>query len=128
VPSRIDALVIDCKDPAVLAAFWCLALGSHVAETQDGYVVIEHPDGAGCPILFQVVPEARSVKNRLHLDLRPPSSMEAEVARLEQAGAKSLHLVDEGGSFWTVMADPEGNEFCVLRGPDDGSDEGANHP
>ena len=118
--SRIDALVIDCKDPARLASFWCLALGFVVTETEDDDVFIGHPEREGWSILFQVVPEARSVKNRLHLDLRAPSSMESEVARLEEAGARSLHLVDEGGSFWTVMADPEGNEFCVLRGPDDG--------
>jgi len=65
------------------------------------------------------VPEGKTVKNRLHLDLSPPSTMQAEVDRLEAAGAKALRRVDEGGSFWTVLADPEGNEFCVLRGPED---------
>ena len=71
-------------------------------------------------MLFQIVPEGKSVKNRLHLDLRPSGSMAAEVARLEEAGASAITRVDEGGSFWTVMGDPEGNEFCVLRGPEDG--------
>jgi len=70
--------------------------------------------------LFLIVPEGKTLKNRLHLDLRPSRSMAEEVARLEAAGATSLRRVDEGGSFWTVMADPEGNELCVLRGPDDG--------
>ena len=80
---------------------------------------LRDPAGRGWPILFQTVPEGKTVKNRLHLDLSPPSTMQAEVDRLVAAGANALRLVDEGGSFWTVLADPEGNEFCVLRGPDD---------
>jgi len=70
-------------------------------------------------MLFQTVPEGKTVKNRLHLDLSPPSTMQAEVDRLVTAGASALRRVDEEGIFWTVLADPEGNEFCVLRGPDD---------
>jgi hypothetical protein len=60
------------------------------------------------------------VKNRVHLDLRPPDSMAAEVERSLALGATIQGRVDEGGSFWTVMLDPEGNEFCILRGPEDG--------
>lgn len=70
--------------------------------------------------LFQAVPEGKSVKNRLHLDLRPATSMAAEKARVLELGAREFRYVAEGGSFWTVMLDPEGNEFCVLRGPEDG--------
>ena len=73
-------------------------------------------------MLFLVVPDDKSSKNRLHLDVRPSRAMAAEVTRLEQLGATASPRVDEGGSFWTVMGDPEGNEFCVLRGPEDGWD------
>ena len=71
-------------------------------------------------MFFQKVPESKAVKNRLHLDVRPTGSMEAEVARLKESGATEQTLVKVEGSFWTVMLDPEGNEFCVLRGPEDG--------
>jgi hypothetical protein len=71
-------------------------------------------------MLFLVVPEGKAAKNRVHLDLRPSDSMANEVERVKGLGATELRFVEEGGSFWTVMLDPEGNEFCVLRGPDDG--------
>ena len=66
------------------------------------------------------MPESKVVKNRVHLDLRATGSMAAEVERLEGIGATVVRRVDEEGSFWTVMQDPEGNELCVLRGPEDG--------
>jgi hypothetical protein len=116
----IDTLTIDCHGPRVVAEFWAAALGYRLKEIDDDEAEIVPPDGSGRPLLFQVVPEGKSVKNRLHLDLRPNGSMAAEVARLEAIGASAIRRVDEGGSFWTVMADPEGNELCVLRGPEDG--------
>jgi len=86
-----------------------------------GYVAATKPaTGPGGTMLFQSVPDEKTVKNRLHLDVRPSGSMASEVARLEQIGASAITRIDEGGSFWTVMGDPEGNEFCVLRGPEDG--------
>ncbi|MDT9690617.1 VOC family protein [Streptomyces sp. P9(2023)] len=70
--------------------------------------------GLGRRILFQRVPEEKTVKNRLHMDLHPgPDARDAEVARLESLGASALRRVSEHGSTWVVMADPEGNEFCV---------------
>ncbi|MFI5053796.1 MAG: VOC family protein, partial [Acidimicrobiia bacterium] len=81
--------------------------------------------GEGWTLLFLIVPEGKVVKNRLHLDLRPAASMDDEVARLVSSGATVVRRVDEGGNFWTVMQDPEGNELCVLRGPDDGWTPGA---
>lgn len=70
--------------------------------------------GLGRRLLFQRVPEAKSVKNRLHLDLHAPAGRRTdEVARLEALGARVLREVDEPGGRWTVMCDPEGNEFCV---------------
>ncbi|MFI7411023.1 VOC family protein [Streptomyces sp. NPDC049627] len=86
-------------------------------------VAVRHPDdpydqdsgtGLGRRLLFQRVPEAKSVKNRLHLDLHAATGeREAEVARLEGLGASVLRQVKEPGGEWVVMADPEGNEFCV---------------
>jgi hypothetical protein len=116
----VDALTIDCHDPKLLADFWCAALGYRLNEIDEEDAVVKPADGPGWTMLFQSVPEGKSVKNRLHLDLRPSGSMASEVARLEQIGATPITRVDEGGSFWTVMADPEGNELCVLRGPQDG--------
>ncbi len=69
---------------------------------------------------FQQVPEGNVVKNRVHLDLRPKDSMAAEVERSIALGATVQGRVDAESSFWTVMLDPEGNEFCILRGPNDG--------
>jgi hypothetical protein len=66
------------------------------------------------------VPEGKVVKNRVHLDLRPHDSMAKEVDRMLALGATEQRFVEEENSFWTIMLDPEGNEFCVLRGPEDG--------
>jgi predicted enzyme related to lactoylglutathione lyase len=120
VSSLVDALNVDCHDPRLLADFWAAALGYHLEDADEEGASIVPPDGAsGWTLLFFVVPEGKAVKNRLHLDLSPPETMAAEVDRLLAAGATVQGRVDEGGSFWTVMLDPEGNEFCVLRGPGD---------
>jgi hypothetical protein len=116
----VDALTVDCHDPKLLADFWCAALGYRLDEIDEEGAVVKPADGPGWTMLFQSVPDEKRVKNRLHLDVRPSGSMASEVARLEQIGATAITRVDEGGSFWTVMFDPEGNEFCVLRGPEDG--------
>ena len=118
--SLVDTLTFDCRDPRRLAAFWSTALGYREGDVDAEGAAIVPPDGArGWPLLFLVVPESKAVKNRLHLDLSPPTTMAAEVERLAAAGATVQGRVDEGGSYWTVMLDPEGNEFCVLRGPED---------
>lgn len=118
--STIDTLTIDCADPIRVAEFWRAALGYELVESDDESAEIRDPGGAGWPLLFLVVPEGKSVKNRLHLDIRASASMAAEVERLKGFGATEQRFVEEGGSFWTVMLDVEGNEFCVLRGPEDG--------
>jgi catechol 2,3-dioxygenase-like lactoylglutathione lyase family enzyme len=120
VGSTIDTLTIDCADPARVATFWCSALGYELVESDAEVAEIRDPSGAGWPLLFQVVPEGKSVKNRLHLDIRASASMAAEVERLKGFGATEQRFVEEGDSFWTIMLDVEGNEFCVLRGPEDG--------
>ncbi|HEV8621714.1 MAG TPA: VOC family protein [Actinomycetota bacterium] len=109
----------DCADPRRLAEFWCIALGYEAVDVDDDEAFIG-PAGGGNGLYFQRVPERKVVKNRVHLDLRPPRSMAAEVERLRDAGATDHRFVEKGGSFWTVMLDPQGNEFCVLRGPEDG--------
>jgi len=119
VTSLVETLTIDSRDPKAVAEFWCAVLGYELEGVDDEGAWITDPSGRGWPMLFLVVPEGKSMKNRMHLDLSPPSAMADEVDRLERAGARVLGRVDEGGSFWTVMADPEGNEFCVLRGPND---------
>jgi hypothetical protein len=120
VASTIDTLTIDCADPIRVAEFWCAALGYELVESDDESAEIRDPGGSGWPLLFLVVPEGKSVKNRLHLDIRASASMAAEAERLKGLGATEQRFVEEGGSFWTVMLDVEGNEFCVLRGPEDG--------
>ena len=118
--SSVDTLTVDCADARRMADFWCAVLGYELDEVDEDGAVIVDPGGRGWSLLFQVVPEGKAVKNRLHLDLRPPDSMAAEVGRVKGLGASEHRFVEEGGSFWTVMLDPEGNEFCVLRGPEDG--------
>lgn len=110
---KIDAVAIDCRDPRALATFWEGALGWRRTEDDPDEVAIEPTDGSVPPLLFLRVPEGKAVKNRLHLDLRP-DDRDAEVARLESLGARRVD-VGQGDVTWVVLADPEGNEFCVLR-------------
>jgi hypothetical protein len=116
----VETLTWDCRSQEALARFWAAALGYDIVEIDEDDALIRDPKREGWPILFQSVPEGKSVKNRLHLDLRPATSMADEKARVVELGATEHRYVAEGGSFWTVMLDPEGNEFCVLRGPEDG--------
>jgi Glyoxalase-like domain len=114
----IQALDIDCLDPARVARFWADALSWRVTYESPDEWVLEPPagspqDGVAPDLLFLKVPEPKTVKNRLHLDLRP-ADQEAEVARLISLGA-SLADIGQGDKSWTVLADPEGNEFCVVR-------------
>ncbi|MGZ8605658.1 MAG: VOC family protein [Actinomycetota bacterium] len=118
---ELDSLSFDCADPMRLAAFWAQALGFELDEESDSSLAwISDPSGRTRGIFFQQVPESKIAKNRVHVDLRPGGSMDEEVERLRGLGATVGRRVDEGGSFWTVLQDPEGNEFCVLRGPRDG--------
>jgi predicted enzyme related to lactoylglutathione lyase len=118
---RIDTLTFDCADVMRIARFWTGALGWELdPESEPDGALVRDPAGASGGLFFQPVPEPKVAKNRLHIDLRPSDSMAAEVERLEGLGATVVGRVDEEGSFWTVMRDPEGNELCVLRGPEDG--------
>lgn len=116
---RIDSVTFDCADVMAVARFWATALDWELdpGSEPDGAAI---GDGAGGRLYFQPVPESKVAKNRVHIDLRPSGSMAVEVARLQDLGATVQGRVEEEGSFWTVMLDPEGNELCVLRGPEDG--------
>lgn len=116
----IDAVTFDCADPVRVATFWAAALEWQLDPESDADGALVHDPEGTSELGFQPVPEAKVVKNRLHIDLRPTGSMTAEVERLEGIGASIVGRVDVEGSFWTVMQDPEGNELCVLRGPEDG--------
>ena len=119
---RIETVTIDAEDPDVLAAFWCAALGWVQRIDEDGDIWIEpfddHPDaGSVRPLLIMRVPGHKAGKNRLHLDL-VPDDQEYEVERLEALGASRPDIGQTGNESWVVLADPEGNEFCVLDEPD----------
>ena len=116
---RVQNVSFDCADPVTLARFWSEALGWRVTYEEDEEVVLEPPlespeEGVVPDILFLPVPEGKVVKNRVHLDLRP-ADQALEVARLEALGARRVDVGQDDTVTWVVMADPEGNEFCVLR-------------
>jgi catechol 2,3-dioxygenase-like lactoylglutathione lyase family enzyme len=116
---RIQCLCIDTTDPAKVASFWEAALGWRRTWEEDDQIVLEPPegspeDGVAPDILFLKVPESKSIKNRLHLDLRPKDQA-AEVARLEALGARRVDVGQGTDVSWVVLADPDGNEFDVLR-------------
>ena len=134
-------VAIDCADPDRLAAFWCEVLGYRVADPPPGHstwsdysraVAVEpdeawsrivDPDGAGAPLLFHRVPEGKTTKNRMHIDIRvrPPGAsddearpyIEDEARRLVDLGATHVRTDVDGDDCYAVMLDPEGNEFCV---------------
>jgi predicted enzyme related to lactoylglutathione lyase len=113
--SRIAVLAIDALAPRTVAEFWVAALGWQVVEEDDQGISIAPADGAWPTIDVLAVPERKSVKNRLHLDLRADgSSAEEEVNRLLDLGARKVDVGQAPDATWTVLADPEGNEFCVL--------------
>lgn len=123
--SKFTDLAIDCADPHGLARFWCSVLGYEVQEQDDGIVTIgspllppghNHPGPVPPTLTFAHVPERKTIKNRLHLDVNPTDRDQAdEVRRLLDVGARHAD-VGQGDESWVVLADPEGNEFCVLAG------------
>ncbi len=137
-------MTIDCADPATLGRFWAEALGYVVQPPPDGFDswpaalaswgvpesewnsanAVVDPDGVGPRVFFQRVPEPKTTKNRLHLDVGVSDGPQIgedlkraqvlpEVERITALGATVVREVAEMGSFWVVMHDPEGNEFCV---------------
>ncbi len=138
-------VIVDCADPHALADWWAETLGWQVEPQDEAFIrqmisaghaaesdtrlhhgalvwkegaAIRHPDGTGgAPrVLFQLVPEAKSGKNRLHLDVRiGTDDVRAAIAGLTARGAKVQHLGQQGTQTWVTLTDPEGNEFCVSQ-------------
>ncbi len=112
---RLDEIVIDCHDPVRLAEFWQRVLGGYIVRQSHEWVALEPP--TGITVSFQLVPEVKSVKNRVHLDVNVGGLEDAVIAVIAAGGARVGEVVyDELGGF-QVMADPEGNEFCLISGP-----------
>ncbi|MEJ3744469.1 VOC family protein [Actinomycetes bacterium KLBMP 9797] len=133
----------DSTNPHPLADWWAETLGWEVEPSDEAFIrrmiaqgyatdddttvhngglvwkagaAITHPDGRGPRVLFQLVPDAKTVKNRMHLDVRVgDDEVEAVVEKLTARGARFLHRGQQGPLAWVTMADPEGNEFCVSR-------------
>jgi hypothetical protein len=111
---KIGNVTFDCENPARVAGFWGAALGYKVENYSADFSQASHPDGTRPNLLFIRVPESRTVKNRVHVDLGA-DDREAEIARLIGLGATrgETHTMPEYNVTWTVMRDPEGNELCV---------------
>ena len=121
MPTRLVHLVVDANDPAALARFWAGALGWVIADETAEEVDIwpanyQYPDPSAVPLVFVPVPEPKTAKDRVHLDLATTSAVhQAElVSRLQDLGAAPADI-GQGDVPWAVLADPEGNEFCVLE-------------
>ena len=118
VALRIGCLTIDARDCHHVARFWGEALGWEIVEEKEGAVYLVSSDVVGQPgsvpgLLIFHSPDTKVAKNRVHLDLRPDDQY-AEISRLEGLGATRVDIGQSGEEQWVVMADPEGNEFCVL--------------
>ncbi len=107
-----EQVVVDARDPAALGAWWASALGWTVVNADPAEFEISPRSGTTPGMIFADVAEPRTAKNRLHLDFRP-DDQQAEVARLLGLGATRVNVGQEEVP-WVVLADPEGNEFCVL--------------
>jgi predicted enzyme related to lactoylglutathione lyase len=106
-------VTIDCADPAKLAPFWTEALGAKVIQDMDGdYMIMATGADGGVLLGLQRVPEAKNGKNRVHLDLHT-EDRQADVQRLVGLGATVIGEHDAPGFAWTVLTDPDGNEFCI---------------
>src|SRR5690554_172625 len=105
-----EQVVVDSRDAAELGRWWAEALGWNIIDQDDESMELKSDDGPS--LLFLNVPEAKTVKNRLHLDF-VPDDQAAEVERLTKLGAERVDI-GQGNATWVVMTDPEGNEFCVL--------------
>ena len=109
---RWEQIVVDAQDAARLARWWAEALGYQIVHEEPDEIEIRRSPQEMPGLLFTPVSEAKTVKNRLHIDLRP-DDQEAEVERLVDMGARHVDIGQSDVS-WVVLADPEGNEFCVL--------------
>ena len=109
--TTIQHLVFDAHDPQLVSAFWSEVLGRAIADDWGGFVRLA-PDQSGTHLAFAAVPEAKITKNRLHLDITA-NDREQAVDRFIALGGSLVETRNQGDHTWSVMADPEGNEFCV---------------
>jgi predicted enzyme related to lactoylglutathione lyase len=116
MPVRLHHIVIDAHDLPGLARFWTQALGWRILSEREREVVIGPDEHAPVGICLMPVTDTKTVKNRVHLDLTTEAGdRDAEITRLLALGACRVDIGQTGGESWTVLADPEGNEFCVVR-------------
>jgi predicted enzyme related to lactoylglutathione lyase len=113
-------VAVDSKDPEALARFWSEVLNFEIVDSSPEEVLARPRGGLGPNVIFLKVPDDKVVKNRLHFDLRPVDK-EAEVARVLGLGATRVDI-GQGDVTWEVLADPEGNEFCILRALEPGEE------
>ncbi|MGY1711057.1 VOC family protein [Geodermatophilus sp. SYSU D00758] len=116
---RLSEIVIDCRDPERLSAWWARVLGYRVLSREEGAVEIGPEEGFGGPaptLVFSPTPDPAPGRPRLHLDLSPTDwGQDAELQRLLDLGATPADVGQTGAESWHVLADPEGNPFCLLR-------------
>ncbi|MGH3990043.1 MAG: VOC family protein [Actinomycetes bacterium] len=116
MPVKLHHIVVDAHDLRGLAGFWARALGWEVLSEREREVVIGPDEAAPVGMCFMPTMNEKSVKNRLHLDLTTSAEdRDDEIERLLSLGARRVNIGQTGSESWTVLADPEGNEFCVVR-------------
>ncbi|MDX6348934.1 MAG: hypothetical protein QOF84_3724 [Streptomyces sp.] len=116
MPLSLHHIVVDAHDLPALARFWAQVLDWRILSEREREVVIGPDETAPVGICFMPVTDRKSVKNRLHLDLTSgPEDRDAEIERILALGARRVDIGQGGTESWTVLADPEGNEFCVVR-------------
>ena len=116
MPVRLHHIVADAHDLPALPRFWTQALGWQVLSGRENEIVIGTDENAPPGLCFVPVTEPKRVKNRMHLDLTSSAAdRDQEIDRLLALGARRAGIGQAGAESWTVLADPEGNEFCVVR-------------
>jgi predicted enzyme related to lactoylglutathione lyase len=116
MPVSLHHIVVDAHDLPRLARFWAQALHWRVLSEHEGEIVIGTDENAPTGICFMPVTDVKTVKNRVHLDLTTSADdRDQEIERLLALGACRVDVGQSGTESWTVLADPEGNEFCVIR-------------
>ena len=119
MPVRLHHIVIDTRDLPGLARFWAQALGWRILSEREREIVIGPDENAPVGMCFMPVSDQKTVKNRVHVDLTSAAAdREQEIERLIGLGARRVDIGQSGTESWTVLADPEGNEFCVVRPKD----------
>ena len=111
IATAVQHLVFDTHDPQLVATFWSAVLGRPIADDWGDFVRLS-PDATNTQFAFAAVPEAKTTKNRVHLDLTV-TDRDTAVAELIALGGSLIETRNQDALTWTVMADPEGNEFCV---------------